>query len=194
MTETTSAVEATKSAGMTAAEGDEQLESEHETTEEGRYIPYGGGSMGWFENSGVLNCEAGNNYLFYTAMQSDRVRSKQFERWGERFNRRGDRRRYKRMTGVSITQGRHTVRGTTRDISRHGVRMQFLEQVELTKGDMVQVTLYEDEQSQSAMHESPAKVVWFERVGKIRPVWNVGLTFENLTEDQQASLQPLLRD
>ncbi len=40
------------------------------STYKGRYIPYGGGSLGWFENSGVLKCEKGNNYKFHTAIDS----------------------------------------------------------------------------------------------------------------------------
>ena len=85
MTETTSDVAAGE------AEESEVITVEGEVTEAGRYIPYSGGTMGWFENSGVLKCEKPNNYLFYTAMESDLIRSKQFERWGENFNRRGDR-------------------------------------------------------------------------------------------------------
>ena len=41
-----------------AAEG-EAVDHDHAVTSEGRYIPYGGGSMGWFENSGVMKCEVG---------------------------------------------------------------------------------------------------------------------------------------
>lgn len=190
MTETTSAVQA-------GAAGGEDIEGlDQESTEEGRYIPYGGGSMGWFENSGVLKCELGNNYLYYTAMASDRVRSKQFQRWGERFNRRGDRRRFKRMTGVSLMVGtsKRGVRGTTRDISRHGVRIQFLEEVVLNKGEDVHIKIHQDETSEAVVFDGPAHVVWSERIGKIRPVWNIGLTFENLTPEHEEQLKPLLRD
>jgi PilZ domain len=192
MTEPTSAVTERKPAVAPEAEGQEG--QEHDTTEEGRYIPYSGGSMGWFENSGVLKCELPNNYLFYTAMASDRVRSKQFQRWGERFNRRGDRQRYKRMTGVTVTLGRQVAKGTSRDISRHGVRVQFLDEVKLNKGDLVQLKLHESEGSDKVTFEGSAKIVWSERVGKIRPVWNVGMTFENLSEDQSAALQTMLKD
>jgi hypothetical protein len=193
MTETTRAVRATDSV---AAGSEEPVAPEQELTEEGRYIPYSGGSMGWFENSGVLKCELGNNYLYYTAMASDRVRSKQFERWGERFNRRGERRRFKRMTGVTLATGtgKRGVRGTTRDISRHGVRIQFLEEVVLSKGDDVQIKIHQDEQSDAVVFDGPAHVVWSERIGKIRPVWNIGLTFENLSPEHEAQLKPLLQD
>ena len=193
MTEPTSAAPVEQSGAAIAAEGEESG-PQHETTEEGRYIPYSGGSMGWFENSGVLKCELPNNYLFYTAMTSDRVRSMQFKRWGERFNRRGDRRRFKRMTGVTLGAGKQAVRGTTRDISRHGVRMQFLDEVTLKKGDQVPIKLHPDEQSDAVMFEATALVVWSERVGKIRPVWNIGMTFVDLSPELQEQLAPLLQD
>ena len=167
---------------------------EVETTEEGRYIPYGGGSMGWFENSGVLKCELPNNYLFHTVMASDRVRSKQFQRWGDRFNRRGDRKRFKTMTGVTLSLGRQRVRGTSRDISRHGVRIQFLDEVLLEKGNIVEIKMHQDESSDAVLMTAQARVVWSERVGKIRPVWNVGLTYENLTPEQDEQLQQFLRE
>jgi PilZ domain len=165
-----------------------------ETTEEGRYIPYSGGSMGWFENSGVLKSELGNNYLFYTAMASDRVRSKQFQRWGERFNRRGGRQRFRAMTGISLGSGRGGARGTTRDISRHGVRVQFLSEVTLKKGDETPLRIHQDEQSDAVAVEVSARVVWSERIGRIRPVWNLGLTFENVTPEQEELLKAFLHD
>ena len=51
------------------------------TTSDGRYIPYGGGLMGWFENSGVLECELPKDYKFYSVLKPEEVRSKLFERW-----------------------------------------------------------------------------------------------------------------
>ena len=192
MTETTGAVTDTQAAGAAVPEQEEPQPSS-ETTEEGRYIPYSGGSMGWFENSGVLKSELGNNYLFYTAMASDRVRSMQFQRWGERFNRRGDRQRVRRMTGVTLGVGRETVRGTTRDISRHGVRVQFLEEVTLQKGDSTHLKVHQSEDSDVVVFEADARVVWAERIGKIRPVWNLGMTLHELTPEQEERLRPLLQ-
>ncbi len=172
----------------------EQPATDGETTEEGRYIPYSGGSMGWFENSGVLKSELPNDYTFYTVMTSDRVRSKQFQRWGDRFNRRGDKRRFKRMTGVTLSLGKQRVRGTSRDVSRHGVRIQFLDEVVLEKGNVVELKMHQDEASEAVVFACSAKVVWCERVGKIRPVWNVGMTFEGLTPEQDEQLKPLLQE
>jgi hypothetical protein len=194
MTETTSAGQAGQAGGALSALDEAQTEAARESTEEGRYIPYSGGSMGWFENAGVLKSELPNNYLYYTVMASDRVRSKQFQRWGERFNRRGPRRRFKTMTGVTLSAGKTQVRGTTRDISRHGIRMQFLSEVRAEKGDLVRIKLHESEKSDRVLLEADARVVWSERIGKIRPVWNIGLTFEDLTPAQNEALEPLLQD
>lgn len=180
MTETTNEV--------MAGEGEKTL-LEESLTEEGRYIPYSGGCMGWFENSGVLNYEGGNNYLFHTVMQSDEVRSKQFQRWGESFNRRGDRRRVRREMNVALKAGSQAVNGTTRDISGHGVRVQFLDEINLEKGDGCTLQLYETDSTAGAI-ELEAKVVWSEKIGKIRPVWNMGLTFSNLTPELSEQLRP----
>ena len=183
---------AQRTSEVAAPEEQEVNVADQELTESGRYIPYSGGSMGWFENSGVLKSELGNNYLYYTEMASDRVRSKQFQRWGDRFNRRGDRQRIKKMIGVSLPSGRNTVRGSTRDISRQGLRVQFLEEVKLQKGDDVPIKLYQDEQSSQVVFDGKARVAWSERVGRIRPVWNLGLTFEEMTPEKTEQIAALL--
>ena len=46
-----------------------------EETPHGRYIPYSGGSAGWFENSGVLKYERHQNYQFHREMDLPEVRS-----------------------------------------------------------------------------------------------------------------------
>ena len=184
----------TESTSEATTPEESEVVAERETTESGRYIPYSGGSMGWFENSGVLKCEGANNYLFYTEMASEVVRSTQFKRWGERFNRRGDKQRFRRMIGVTVGDDRDAVRGTTRDISRHGVRVQFLDEVVLEKGDKTSLKLYQDENSSQVVFSGNARVMWSEKIGKIRPVWNLGLTFEDVTAEQDAQLKPLLHE
>lgn len=186
--------QAEEAAAGAAEESEVQPELASDVTEEGRYIPYSGGCMGWFENTGVLKCELPNNYTYFTVMASDRVRSKQFERFGERFNRRGDRRRFKRMTGLTLTMGKQSVRGTTRDISRHGVRVQFIESVELNKGDEVKLKVHADEKTDAVALDCRGRVAWCERVGRIRPLWNLGITFMELTAEQEEQLQPMLKE
>lgn len=162
-----------------------------EATEEGRYIPYSGGIMGWFENSGVLKSELPNNYLFYTALDDEQVRITQFQRWGERFNRRGDRRRVRRETEVELRWGEHTVRGTTRDISTHGVRLQLTQAVPLTKGARVNTALLEPGTGE-VMADAPGTVVWFEHIGKVRAVWQAGISFGPLDEESRQRLSAFL--
>lgn len=183
MTETTN-----EQAMTTEGEGEQDV---GEMTEEGRYIPYGGGSMGWFENSGVMNSERGNNYLFHTLMNSDRVRARQFERWGQTFNRRTSRKRYRKETGLTMIVGKSEVHGQTKDISSHGVRIQFLEEVNAKKGDRCVLKLYEADNGPELV-QVDAQIVWLEKMGKIRPIWNLGMTFLDLTGEQSLKIKLLL--
>lgn len=178
---------------MTETTNDEEIILEQELTEEGRYIPYSGGSMGWFENSGVPNVERGNNYLFHTVMQSESVRSKQFQRWGASFNRREGHKRYRRETSVTLVMASSEVRGSTRDISSHGVRLQFLEEIAMVKGDTCTLRVHAEE-TDAPLVDMASKVVWVEKIGRIRPVWNLGLTFTSPTEEQSDILRPLLTE
>lgn len=186
---------------MTETTGEEVVSTEEnakesrseEMTEEGRYIPYSGGIMGWFENSGVLKSELGNNYQFHILMQSDAIRATQFERWGERTNRRTTDQRYRKDKGVIMLLDKKEVKGTSRDISGHGVRIQFLVEASVQKGDKCRIKLLESEDGEEIV-EVEARVVWSEKIGKIRPVWNVGMTFTDLTKEQAEKIQPLLVD
>ena len=162
-----------------------------ESTDDGRYIPYGGGIMGWFENSGVLKSELKNNYQLHTAMSGDMIRAKQFERWGQNFNRRSSRKRVRRETGVTIAYKSVKVHGTTRDISSHGIRMQFLSEVNVEKGDTVKIQLHPPE-SKEVLVEVKARVVWEEKIGKIRPVWNIGITMDDLKPEQSGVIAKLM--
>lgn len=184
---------------MTETTGEEVVSTEEHTqearssdmTEEGRYIPYGGGIMGWFENSGVMKSELGNNYQFHQLMQSDAIRATQFERWGARTNRRTIDKRFRKDKGVIMYLDQKEVKGTSRDISGHGVRIQFLMEADVQKGDRCRIKLLESEGGPEIV-ELDARVVWSEKIGKIRPVWNVGMTFTDITKEQTEKLQPLL--
>jgi hypothetical protein len=164
-----------------------------ESTSEGRYIPWSGGIMGWFENSGVLKCEIPNNYLFYTVMESDTVRSKQFERWGDRFNRRGPRDRKRKSMNITILADGAKVKGATKDISVHGIRLQFLEEVSLEKGQKCTVQIHKGDTAE-VLVEMNAKVVWEEKVGRVRTVWNIGVTFLDTSPEQVEALTELVSD
>lgn len=172
---------------------DGQPNHSEDMTEEGRYIPYGGGIMGWFENSGVMKSELGNNYRFHELMQSDAVRTTQFQRWGQRTNRRTVDKRYRKDRGVVMLLDDKEVQGTSRDISGHGLRIQFLAEPNVQKGSECHLKLYESESGPEIV-EMDARVVWSEKIGKIRPVWNVGMTFTDLSEEQIGKIKPLLVD
>jgi len=173
------------------AEPDDSLESS--LTDDGRYIPYSGGSMGWFENMGVMKRESGNNYLFHTVMAGDRVRAKQFERWGQGFNRRGSNKRVRKDVAVTMITNKIKINGNTRDISAHGIRMQFFSEVDVKKGDTITIQLRQGS-SKNVMVEAAARIVWIERIGKIRPVWNVGITMDNLDNEQSQVIQRLIAE
>ncbi len=163
-----------------------------ERTAEGRYIPYSGGIMGWFENSGVLKKELANNYQFKTVLDAELVRKKQFDRWGEIQNRRGeDRVRVIPEVKVTLMYGKDRREATTKDLSPHGMRMQFLEELPIKKGDTVRVQVH-DPQKKKASLEVEANVMWMEKSGKLRSVWNMGLGFPGLTEDQSESMQQIM--
>jgi len=178
---------------IVSTEEDPQRSRSADSTEDGRYIPYSGGIMGWFENSGVMKSEIGNNYHFHELMQSDAVRAKQFERWGERTNRRTIEKRFRKDKGVIMLVDKTEVKGTSRDISGHGVRIQFLVAANVQKGDECRIKLLETEDGPEIV-ELDARVVWSEKIGKIRPVWNVGMTFTSISKEQAEKIQPLLED
>ncbi|MDH5753289.1 MAG: PilZ domain-containing protein [Deltaproteobacteria bacterium] len=165
-------------------------------TADGRYIPYGGGLMGWFENSGLLDIEKPNNYLYHTVVDPDRVRGLQFKRWGHGFNRRGNRRRIKKDAEVTISWGKGKSRdsreGKTKDISLNGMRLQFYEELPLAKDSVVEVTLHGYSRDEELLILKKTNVVWFESVGRIRPLINIGIGFGALKEKDERVLLDFL--
>lgn len=167
---------------------------------QGRYIPYSGGSMGWFENQGVLKSERHNGYRFYTVMESEHVRAALFQRW----SMVTDKRRAQRIarensvnvmmsdesvgeTAYRIDTGDRVIEGTTRDISIYGMRMAFTEPVALNTGDAVKVTLLNAEDGQPLL-EVPAIVIWSREEVVVRRVWFVGVAFQDITADTERFL------
>ena len=164
-----------------------------ETSAEGRYIPYAGGSLGWFENSGVPKCEKGNGYKFYTAIDTVKVRQKLFERWGNDVNRRMESRfEMQHPTPVTIVWDGNTQDAETKDISAHGLRLQFLEEVNLKVGDKIQVQLFKKPDFKEMALEIASEIMWVARVGKRRTVWNIGIGFTDITETLENELKEFL--
>jgi PilZ domain len=172
------------------AEAPAQKPARSEATASGRYIPYSGGSAGWFENSGVLKYERHNNYQFHREMDLPEVRSKQFERWGPAFDRRqGDRRR--RELPINVLREGKATGLTTWDINNRGIRLQLASEPAFGKGDSVSVELL-DAPGGKALTLLDAQVVWFEQVGTTRAVWNVGLYFPYVSPESGTILTQLI--
>ena len=176
---------------------EDELGPEMEMLPQGRYIPYSGGSMGWFENQGVLNCERGNRYRFHTVMESEYVRAALFQRWGVETDKRRAHRIAKdnsinvMMSDESVPETAFRIDapqgplvGRTRDVSHYGMRMQFDKPVKLSRGDEVTVQLLGTD-ARETMLELPAKVVWIKREVLVKPVWYVGVAFPKLTADTE---------
>ena len=180
-------------------------ELEMETLPQGRYIPYSGGSMGWFENQGVLRSERANRYRFHQVMESEHVRSALFQRWGRATDKRGAQ-RVAQENSVNVLMNDDAVpettyhlqtpggmvEGKTKDISHYGMRLTFSEPIQLNRGDAVKVQLMDSAGAEVAL-ELPAKVVWIKREVVVRPIWFVGVAFQQLTNETEAFFEEFLR-
>jgi c-di-GMP-binding flagellar brake protein YcgR len=188
---TTSAVETEGAAEEPKLTGKDLIREE--TSSEGRYIPYSGGSLGWFENSGILKVERSNDYKFFTAIDSAKVRQKLFERWGNDVNRRMEERvDLQKPTPVKITWDGHSHDADTKDLSAHGLRLQLLEETQLKIGDKIEVHVLRRVEDKEEMLSIDSKVMWVARVGKRRLVWNIGIGFTNIDEDTERKLREYL--
>jgi hypothetical protein len=166
---------------------------QEETSAEGRYIPYGGGSLGWFENSGVPKCERGNDYKFHTAIDTAKVRQKLFERWGDDVNRRMETRfDVERPTPVKITWEGETHEAETKDLSMRGLRLQLTEDTGLKNGDKITVHVFRRPNFEEEVLTLAAEIMWVARVGKRRQVWNVGIGFTEVDEATGLKLKEFL--
>ena len=165
-----------------------------EMTDDGRYIPYGGGIMGWFENSGVMKSEEKNGYKFHTILNADTVRQKLFERWGDSdsINRRATKREVVTELDVKTTlissSGKYLA--TTMDFSVHGLRLQLIqEDVGLKKGESIQAQIFKDAERNEIAFDLKASIMWINRTGRRRPIWQMGLGFDNLGFEQSQELK-----
>jgi hypothetical protein len=162
-------------------------ESQHQA--DGRYIPYAGGSLGWYENSGVLAGEARNNYKYFTAMDADMVRAKQYLRAGLRAEkRRSTRRILKEALVVSVKSSKETKQLRVIDISKHGAKIQYSgDDIVLKNSEKVTCQFLEKEGG-NLLLELRCTVVRSEKIGKTRTLWNFGLDFPLMTPEQAAQL------
>ncbi|HKI98401.1 MAG TPA: PilZ domain-containing protein [bacterium] len=186
------------------ASAEEARSLEMETLPHGRYIPYSGGSMGWFENQGVLHSERGNNYHFREVMESEYVRAALFQRWGQVTDQRAAR-RIARENSVNVLMSDEAVpetafqlsteegvlAGRTKNVSHYGMRMQFDRDPHLSRGKSVKVQLLGGDGSDVVL-DLPAKVIWVKREMYVRPVWFVGVAFLQLTADTESFFSEFL--
>ena len=168
-----------------------------ETMEDGRYIPYSGGVMGWFENRGVLRCEQPNNYRLHTAIDAKSVRRKLFERWGkgETGNRRASP-RFEVKGGISVSlewEGNKIV-GLGKDFSSYGLRLQIQqEEVGLKKEDVVHLKIYNEPEQRTTKFDIESQIMWIDRIGRRRPVWNLGVSFPTITMEESDALKEFFK-
>ncbi|MBI3992079.1 MAG: PilZ domain-containing protein [Candidatus Lambdaproteobacteria bacterium] len=163
-----------------------------ESNPDGRYIPYSGGCLGWYENMGVLKTERANNYLYHTVLDLQTVRRVLFAREGHDVNRRMDERiDVEREVHVTIVHGDNSHSALTKDVSANGLRLQLVEPTEMQKADSVIVQLKHDADSKPEV-ELRAQVMWVARVGKRRIVTNLGVGFTKITPKEQHTLKEFL--
>lgn len=178
-------------AELSATERAQQVHTK-DYTSEGRYIPYSGGSTGWYDNSLVPESEMPNNYQLYRVMDLNEVRMAQFERVGDHFqDRRGNRKRVMAERPARLSWGSGSERGHTRDLSLFGARVQFFEGITLQRGNTVTLVLM-DENGEQDLISVECQVAWVELLGNLRPLWNVGVAFTDLKGEARQQLQEML--
>ncbi|HUJ75784.1 MAG TPA: PilZ domain-containing protein, partial [bacterium] len=130
-----------------AVENDAAVESEKEEPAgkgdrlpDGRYIPYSGGSMGWYEQTGIPKVEMANGYLFHTAVDAHVFRAKRFQRSGTVQDKRAAVRiTLRNDASVTLQWGGQTHLARVKDLSAQGLRVQILDDVTINRGDTIQV-------------------------------------------------------
>ena len=164
-----------------------------ETMEDGRYIPYNGGVMGWFENRGVLRYERANNYQLHTVIDAKSVRRKLFERLGEgdSANRRvSPRLNVKGNISVSLEWEGNKIVALGKDFSSYGLRLQIQqEEVGLKKEHIVHLKIYNEPEQRTTKFDIESQIMWIDRAGRRRPVWNLGISFPTITMDESDALK-----
>jgi hypothetical protein len=169
-----------------AQESAEEAEKTHQA--DGRYIPYSGGSLGWHENSGVASRERRNNYGFHTAIDGELVKAKQYLRSGLRAEkRRSSRRKITEEMPVVLHTDKETKTGRVYDISKHGIRVMYIgDDILLKTGDQAHVRF--PDSKGAIVLDLLSTVVRSWKAGRTRTLWNYGIAFPLMKEDQLAKL------
>lgn len=157
--------------------GGEALDSD-EVKYAGRYLPYSGGSAGWYENEGVPKCEQGNNYGFHTAVNRERVLQKRFERLGAEVGRRqAMRRKAVPPPPLSLEFGGRKMDGLMMDFSAKGLRARVLSEPGLSAGDQLTVRVQPSEFFKTELALFDAEVRWVRRIDQDGVSWHIGISF-----------------
>jgi hypothetical protein len=190
MPETESRKEAGPEADKTSGESASPKAGEHQN--DGRYIPYSGGSLGWFENAGVPAAEKRNNYQYYTAMDAGTVRAKQYLRSGLLAEkRRAARRNVNGKLFVAVKSAQEDKSLRIMDISTHGMRLQYVgDDIALKTTDRV-LCRFLDTPDGPTLLALTSTIVWSEKSGKTRALWNFGIDFPLMAEEQLARLKEI---
>lgn len=183
---TTAAPEADEAypASQTAKAGEHQ--------NDGRYIPYSGGSLGWYENSGVPAAEKRNNYQFFTAMDAGTVRAKQYLRSGLLAEkRRSVRKAVNEKLFVAVKSAQEDKALRILDISTHGMRLQYVgDDIALKNSDRV-LCRFLDTPDGATLLALTSTIVWSEKSGKTRTLWNYGVDFPLMAQEQLDTLREI---
>lgn len=151
---------------------------EEEIHYNGRYIPYSGGSAGWFENSGVSKSEQGNNYTFHTAVDPAKVKQKRFERLGQEVGQRALQRQIPEgETPVAVNWGDQAIEAIMSDFSGRGIRVVMNEEPGFQRGDKVNVRVHPNEFFKTELAMIDAEVIWIQKTDLIGGRWHVGIAY-----------------
>lgn len=179
--------------------GEEKDSIRAETTSDGRYIPYSGGIMTWYENAGILKCEEPNNYRFHEMVDAEAVRMKLFERWGggENISRRASERHTLRrpISLLLATDSGSIVACSAKNYSSHGLRLQLegAEQSGFAKGDKIRVMIQDGPDSGQILFDIASQVMWVMQVGKTQPTISIGIAFMDLSQEKRGVLLSYFR-
>ncbi|MDH4224493.1 MAG: PilZ domain-containing protein [Deltaproteobacteria bacterium] len=157
----------------------------------GRYLPYSGGSLGWFESSGMPASEVPQNYKLYTLFDSAKVRQKLFQRWGKELDRRSEtRNNSKKQVGISIQIKKDTFLGVAKDYSMHGMRLQFDKQPPVKLEDDLKVNIHKGN-TKDILKTLNAQVVWMTTQGGKKTTYIVGVGFASITDKESKEIQSM---
>jgi hypothetical protein len=171
--------------------GPDRVEPQHQ--HDGRYIPYSGGSLGWYRNSGVLRRESVNNYQFGSVMDEALVRAKQHLRSGLG----GEKRRSARKvlgseTTIQVTLGAVATPMQIINVSKHGAKLVYVGEELVPKNGAKLTCAFPAGKGGAPAFELQCTIVHTEQTGKKRVVWLMGIDFPIMTPEQASALASLL--